>query len=146
MTPRCPDSWRTVAALVAAAAACAAGDAAAQARAKADLRCEQASEVLLYDCTVALADSRTSEPLTGLAVTIGADMPSMAGAHSVRPVVAAEGPAKGTYRFRLALEMHGDWALLINLSGAMQDRVVRDRVVKVLRFEDGRVGEAPPRR
>ena len=135
------ETTRTVVALFAVAAACAAGGAEAQVRAKADLRCEQASEVLLYDCTVALADSRTSEPLTGLAVTIGADMPSMAGAHSVRPVVATEGPAKGTYRFRLALEMHGDWALLINLSGA-----TRDRVVKVLRFEDGRVGEATPTR
>lgn len=134
---------RAVATLVAVVAA---GGAEAQVRAKADLRCEPASEVLLYDCIVALADSRTSEPLTGLAMTIGADMPSMAGAHSVRPVVATEGPAKGTYRFRLALEMHGDWALLINLSGAMQDRVVRDRVVKVLRFEDDRVGEATPAR
>ena len=144
--PQRPDFWRTVAALVAVAATCAAGGAAAQVRAKADLRCEQASEVLEYDCTVGLVDSRTNEPLTGLAVTIGADMPSMAGAHSLRPVVAAEGPAKGTYRFRLALEMHGDWALQINLSGATQDRVVRDRVVRVLRFEDGRVGEAPPTR
>jgi len=141
MTPERPDLWRLAAALFAAAAACAAGDAEAQVRAKADLRCEPASEVLLYDCVVGLADSRTNEPLTGLAVTIGADMPSMAGAHSVRPVVATEGPAKGTYRFRLELEMHGDWALMINLSGA-----TRDRVVKVLRFEDGRVGEATPTR
>jgi hypothetical protein len=131
----------TEAALFAVAATCMAGVAEAQVRAKAELRCEQASEVLLYECTVALADRRTNEPLAGLAVTVGADMPSMAGAHSVRPVVASEGPVKGTYRFRLELEMHGDWALQINLSGA-----TRDRVVKLLRFEDGRVGEAPPSR
>ncbi len=134
-------SARRAAAAFAMAAACAAGVAEAQVRAKADLHCEPAAEVLLYECTAALADSRTGEPLTSLAVAVGADMPSMAGAHSVRPVAATEGPAKGTYRFRLALEMHGDWALLINLSGA-----TRDRVVKVLRFEDGRVGEATPTR
>jgi len=129
------------AALFAMAAIGMAGAAEAQVRARAELRCEPAGEVLLYDCTVALSDRRTNEPLAGLAVTVGADMPSMAGAHSVRPVTAAEGPVKGTYRFRLELEMHGDWALQINLSGA-----TRDRVVELLRFEDGRVGEAPPSR
>jgi hypothetical protein len=35
--------------------------------------------------------------------------------------------------------MHGDWALKLDLSGA-----VRDRVVKLLRFESDRVGEATP--
>ena len=114
----------------------------AQGRARADISCEPTPQVLEYDCTIRLFDSRTNEPLSGLAMTVGADMPSMAGAHSVRPAVATEGPDKGTYRVHLALEMHGDWALQLNLSGA-----IRDRVVKVLRFEDGRVGEpTPPRR
>jgi hypothetical protein len=39
--------------------------------------------------------------------------------------------------------MHGDWALQLDLAGT-----VRDRVIKVLRFEDDRVEEPPsaPRR
>jgi len=35
--------------------------------------------------------------------------------------------------------MYGDWALRMELSGG-----VRDRVVKMLRFESDRVGEATP--
>jgi hypothetical protein len=122
-------------------ALCAADGAEAQVRARADVSCEPATQVLEYDCTIRLFDSRTSEPLSGLTVTVGADMPSMAGAHSVRPATAAEGPEKGTYGAHLELEMHGDWALQINLSGR-----IRDRVVKILRFEDGRVGDPTPSR
>jgi hypothetical protein len=113
----------------------------AQVRARADISCTAAAEALQYDCIIKLVNSRTNEPLSGLTLTIGADMPSMAGAHSVRPVTAVEDSGKGTYRARIALEMHGDWALQLNLSGA-----IRDRVVKVLRFEGDRVGEAVPAR
>jgi hypothetical protein len=114
----------------------------AQVRAKADVDCKPGAEKLQYDCVIKLADARTNEPLSGLTLTIGADMPSMPGAHPVRPTVATEDAGKGVYRALIALEMHGDWALQLNLSGA-----IRDRVVKVLRFEGDRVGEAvPPQR
>jgi hypothetical protein len=113
------------------------GSAHAQVRAKADVDCKPGAEKLQYECVIKLANARTSEPLSGLTLTIGADMPSMPGAHSVRPIVATEDASKGVYRARIALEMHGDWALQLNLSGA-----IRDRVVKVLRFEGDRVGEA----
>lgn len=113
----------------------------AQVRAKADVSCRPAAEKMQYDCIIKLANSRTSEPLSGLTLTVGADMPSMPGAHSVRPATATEEADKGTYRARIVLEMHGDWALRLNLSGS-----IRDRVVKVLRFEDGRVGEPAPAR
>jgi hypothetical protein len=117
------------------------GSAHAQVRAKADVDCKPAAQKLQYDCVIKLANTRTSEPLSGLTLTIGADMPSMPGAHSVRPIVAKEDSDRGTYRARIALEMHGDWALQLNLSGE-----IRDRVVKVLRFEGDRVGEALPAR
>jgi YtkA-like len=110
----------------------------AQVRAKADVSCRPA-EKLQYDCIIKLADSRTGEPLSGLTLTVGADMPSMPAAHNVRPVKATEEQDKGTYRARIALEMYGDWALRLDLSGA-----ARDRVVKLLRFESDRVGEATP--
>jgi hypothetical protein len=107
---------------------CAACGAKAQVRARADIRCEPTNQVLAYDCTIRFVDSRTNQPLSGLTVTVGADMPSMAGAHNVRPATAMEGPEKGTYRVHLELEMHGDWALQLNLSGAIRDRVVRSCV------------------
>jgi YtkA-like len=120
-------------------ALCGLENAHAQVRAKAEVSCRLA-EKLQYDCVIKLANSRTSEPLSGLTLTVSADMPSMPGAHNVRPVKATEEQDKGTYRARIALEMYGDWALRLELSGA-----VRDRVVKLLRFESDRVGEATPR-
>jgi hypothetical protein len=119
-------------------ALCGLENAHAQVRAKAEVSCRLA-EKLQYDCVIKLANSRTSEPLSGLTLTVSADMPSMPGAHNVRPVKATEEQDKGTYRARIALEMYGDWALRLELSGA-----VRDRVVKLLRFESDRVGEATP--
>ena len=114
-------------AAVAMLAVCSGETAHAQVRAKADVSCRPGTEQLHYDCIIKLANSRTSEPLSGLTLTVGADMPSMPAAHNVRPVKATEDPDKGTYRARIVLEMHGDWALRLDVSGA-----VRDRVVKVL--------------
>jgi hypothetical protein len=113
----------------------------AQVRAKADIACKPAVEKLNYDCIFKLANARTSEPLSGLGLMVGADMPSMPAAHNVRPIKATEDEEKGTYKARIVLEMYGDWALRLDLSGA-----VRDRVVKVLRFQSDHVGEATPAR
>ena len=118
---------------------CASENAQAQVRAKADVSCRPGAEKLQYDCIIKIAASRTNEPLSGLTLTVGADMPTMPAAHNVRPVRATEDQDKGTYRARIVLEMYGDWALRLDLSGA-----VHDRVVKVLRFESDRVGEASP--
>jgi YtkA-like len=115
-----------------------AGAHAAETRAKAEVECQPLPIRLQYDCVVKLADARTDEPLAGATVRVGADMPSMPMAHNVRPVAATTGEAPGTYRARVALEMHGDWALRIDITGPL-----RDRVVKVLRFEPGRVAPAP---
>jgi hypothetical protein len=111
----------------------------AQARAKADVTCKQAGDPLQYDCTVKLIDARSNAPLTGVKLAIGADMPSMPGIHHLRPAQAVEDAEKGTYRARLVLDMHGEWALQLNLSGP-----VRDRVVKLLRFEGAEVTEPKP--
>jgi hypothetical protein len=106
----------------------------AQVRAKADISCTATADKLLYDCTVKLTNFRTGEPLSGVTLMLGADMPSMPGIHNVRPVAGTELGERGTYRARLLLEMHGDWALQLNLSGPL-----RDRIVKVLRFEGSQV-------
>ena len=102
-------------------------------RAKADVACQPAADILQYDCTIRLTNSRTNEPLTGVTLMVGADMPSMPMMHNVRPVQATPGQESGTYQARLVLEMHGDWALQLNLSGP-----VRDRVVTVIRFDPDR--------
>jgi YtkA-like protein len=112
--------------------------AAADTRAKADIACQPTGQKLQYDCIIKLMDARTDEPLTGIDLSVGADMPSMPGAHNVRPVKAAAGTTAGSYQARLMLEMLGDWALRLDVSGR-----VRDRVIKVLRFEEDKVQAAP---
>ena len=112
--------------------------ASAQVRARADVACRPTATALQYDCTVRLANARSGEPLGGVTLTVGADMPSMPMMHNVRPVAATPGQEAGTYQARVTLEMHGDWALQLNLSGP-----VRDRVVTVLRFEPDRALPVP---
>jgi hypothetical protein len=109
--------------------------AAQQPRAKAEVTCRPAGAAMQYECAIRLSDARSGKPLAGISLTVGADMPSMPMAHHVRPAKAQE-TEPGNYRARIELEMHGDWALQLNLAGP-----VRDRVVKVLRFEGDRVTE-----
>ena len=114
-------------------------DASAQVRAKADVACQPTAQSLAYDCAITLTDLRTGEPLSGVTLTVGADMPSMPMMHNVQAVKATAEQEPGRYRARLVLEMHGDWALQLNISGAS-----RDRVVAIVRFEPGRaIPEAP---
>ena len=123
------------------AAACFAGGAlAADIRAKAEVSCQPTAESLQYDCTIKLTNARTNAPLTGVTLMVGTDMPSMPMMHNVPAVKAEAGADPGTYRARLELEMTGVWALQLNIGGPL-----RDRVVKVMRFEDKHAtpGSAP---
>jgi len=72
---------------------------------------------------------KSGAPLDGAVVMVRADMPSMAMAHNVPPVHAVKGDEPGHYNARVNLQMHGDWALTIDISGPF-----RDRVIKKLKF------------
>jgi hypothetical protein len=124
-------------ALAAIAAVALPASAFAQTRARADVTCRPTGTVLQYDCTIALTSARSKEPLSGVTLTVGADMPSMPMMHNVRPVAATPGAQPGTYQARLTLEMHGDWALQLNLSGPL-----RDRLVTLLSFDPDKVAPA----
>jgi hypothetical protein len=99
-------------------------------RAKVDVACQPGTRALQYECMIKLSNARTDAPLTKVDISVGADMPSMPMTHNVSPVKASLTDEAGTYRVRIELEMHGDWALQLNLSGE-----VRDRVIKTMRFE-----------
>jgi hypothetical protein len=103
---------------------------AADVKAKAEVSCSATARPLEYDCSIKLSDQRSGEALTGVDVTVGADMPSMPMAHNVKPAKAMPGNEPGTYRANIKLEMHGDWAVKVDLAGP-----VRDRIVKSMRFE-----------
>ena len=87
-----------------------------------DLRCLPAKTDFIYDCTIRL--TRGGQPLAGAEVTIGADMPSMPMAHNIKPVKAKPGKKPGVYEARLDLEMAGEWALKLRLSGPVRDQLV----------------------
>jgi YtkA-like len=111
---------------------------AADSRVAADVTCRPGKESLQYDCVIMLTDARTNAPITGVTVSVGADMPSMPLAHNVRPVKAVAGAKPGAYVAQLELEMTGVWALRLDIGGRL-----RDRVVKVMRFDDAEVAPAP---
>ena len=105
-------------------------------RVAAEVSCAAAAERLTYDCTIVLKGRKSGGPVEGAGVVVKAEMPSMPLAHNVRPVKAVPGAMPGHYTATLALEMLGEWALTLDVSGP-----TRDRVVKKLDFGSG-AGEA----
>jgi len=101
---------------------------------KATLECKPAGTDFVYDCVIRL--SRGGAPLSGVQLTVGADMPSMPMAHNLRPVKAAPGKGPGEYRVRLDLEMQGEWAVKLRLSGPVRDQLI-------LRYDFTETGTAP---
>jgi hypothetical protein len=106
-------------------------------RASAVIECKVTPEPLVYDCLIKLNNARTAAPLEQATVTVGADMPSMPMAHNVRAVIAKATGKPGEYQARLALEMHGDWALRLAITGPL-----RDQFVAVKSFDAA--GSGPP--
>ena len=87
-------------------------------RAQATVACKPAGVWLAYDCTVKLANATTGAPLQKAQLTIGADMPSKPLADKVAPVAAKATATPGEYRAIVVLEVHGDWALRLNVAAA----------------------------
>ena len=101
------------------------GAALAGERVAADVSCTATAEKLTYDCMIMLKGKKSGDPVEGAEVVVKADMPSMPLAHNVRPVKAAAGSMPGHYTATLELEMLGEWALTLDVSGPTRDRVVK---------------------
>jgi len=97
---------------------------AADIRAAATVACTATPTPLVYDCAIELRDRRSGTPLDDIDLTVGAHMPSMPMAHNVRPVRARATGQPGGYAASLELEMHGVWALQLDLAGPLRDRVI----------------------
>ena len=67
---------------------------------------------------------RLTVSVGGAQLSIGADMPSMPMAHNIKPVKAKPGSKPGEYAARLDLEMTGEWAVKLRLSGPVRDQLV----------------------
>ena len=102
----------------------------AQERVRANVSCVSGAVKLAYECKIKLVGAKSGVPVAGADVTVGADMPSMPGAHNVKPIKATLTGEPGAYQVKLALEMHGEWALKISVAGP-----IRDVVIHHMRFE-----------
>lgn len=91
-------------------------------RMAAEADCAPTSEALHYDCTFTLMQGDT--PVTGAEFTVKPSMPSMPMAHNMHPMKAEAIGSKGIYRAMLHLEMHGTWALELDISAPARDRIV----------------------
>ena len=123
-------SSRIVVALVAAGLGQAPAIAEAGERKATEVECRPVEhQALVYDCMILLRGRKSGAPIANAEFTVGADMPSMPGAHNVRPVPAEPHGAPGTYRARIELEMTGEWALRLDFT-----KPGRDRLIKKLHF------------
>lgn len=98
------------------------------------LECKYTGKDFIYDCII-----RLTPPNPDVQVTVGADMPSMPMAHSIKPVKAKPTRTPGEYQARLELEMTGEWTVKLRLAGALRDQLV-------LHYEFDERGARPVRR
>lgn len=74
--------------------------------------------------TVDIVNRESKEPVEGAVLRLTAIMPSMPGAHNIRPVEAKPGSRPGRYSARLLFDMPGEWAVFVDVIRPVQDRVV----------------------
>jgi len=129
-------------ALLALGLACLAAPALAGERAAAEVSCAPTEEALVYSCTIAVTGRKSAEPVVAEALSVKADMPSMAMAHNIPPATAKPMDGMpGHYMAILELEMHGEWALAIEVDGKTAGTAarVRDKVIVKRVFGAGEV-------
>jgi len=89
----------------------------------AQVECAATDVRLAYDCIITLTNKKTRQTIKDAEFTVSADMPSMPGAHTVKPV-AVMNHGMGMYHVQLVLEMYGEWALIMDFTLPKRDRVV----------------------
>ena len=75
-----------------------------------EVQCNGTEEKLVYECKIYLTDLKTKEKLSEAKFMVSADMPSMPGAHNVKPVMA-HSKGLGIYNVILKLDMYGEFFL-----------------------------------
>ena len=89
----------------------------------AQVECAATDIRLAYDCIITLTNKKTGQAIKDTEFTVSADMPSMPGAHAIKPV-AVMNHGMGMYHVQLVLEMYGEWALTMDFTQPKRDRVV----------------------
>ena len=95
-------------------------------RITAEVECSASEQQELdYECVIVVKGRQSGAPIPDAEFTVGADMPSMPGAHNIRPVPAEPASEPGTYRARIRLDMTGEWALKLDFTRPRRDRLIR---------------------
>ena len=94
-------------------------------RVTANVTCKETKTKFVFDCQIMLMGRKSHKPVQGAKVSIKADMPAMPMAHNVRPVTAMAMGKPGMYHARLHLQMYGEWALKLAVSGPTRDIVIK---------------------
>ena len=92
-----------------------------------EVECKGTEEKLVYNCIISLTDQKTQKKILGAKFMVGADMPSMPGAHNVRPVMANP-IGLGIYSARLNLDMYGEWVLKMDFTKPKRDRIIKKMI------------------
>ena len=96
----------------------------------AQVECAATDVRLAYDCIITLTNKKTGQAIKDVEFTVSADMPSMPGAHAIKPV-GVMNHGMGMYHVQLVLEMYGEWALTMDFTHPNRDRVVtKDTITK----------------
>ncbi len=89
-----------------------------------EVECKGTEEKLVYNCIITLTDQKTQKKILGANFTVGADMPSMPGAHNIRPVMA-NSIGLGIYSAILKLDMYGEWVLKMDFTKPKRNRIIK---------------------
>jgi hypothetical protein len=114
----------TLTTTLAAALAIAFADTAAAQRMDAQIDCRPTGEAYVHHCMIRLFEMPGGNPVEDASFVVHADMPSMPMAHSVPPARAVPGDGAGVYEAMLEFEMHGVWALRLDVSAPRRDVVL----------------------
>lgn len=100
-----------------------------------ELKCVSYGKGPMLDC---LVDVKRAEgnPLDGAQLTLGALMPSMPMAHTIKPMKAAPTGVPGQYKATLELEMLGVWAVDVDIAGPLREKVSRNLLVHECKGND----------
>lgn len=91
-------------------------------RVDAELTCAPTETEMEYRCTIELTSG--GAPVEGAVFSVKPEMPAMPMAHNLRPVEATTTAEPGVYEVLLPVEMHGRWALRVEITEPSRDLIV----------------------
>jgi hypothetical protein len=97
-------------------------------RPRIELNCVSFGTGPMLECLVKV-QRHDGKPLNNAQVTLGALMPSMPMAHTIKPVKAEPTANPGEYKGTLELQMLGVWTVDVDLSGPTRDKFARNFLI-----------------